>query len=437
MAWIVIGLYELIRHSLSYANSTQRVEYQTPRSFNEIHQNNTVCSCSLVSSVILPRLYDVWYVTNTTNVKSFTYSAYYDDRADGGPLPFVRILAVAVKIKVQLYCQVWYEDWLNPDIVELQVKANGGGHKIGKYHYEQLFYSCPLHTMDVIPTHVSIVEDKCSHSDNLIPVIKPYHGPPIHEFGICVPIAFENIDPYRIVEWVEANRLLGVSEINVYHVNMHPISLKVLEYYEKEGILKLFHIPSAPYYVHSRDGNKISSPISLNDCVYRNMYRYKWAVIIDIDELIVPTTTVQYSTMIQTIDEHHNQKVNAMAYTFRNTYFWTDCGLSPSINADQRTYIMRLRNREAPSKEMYAAKSFINPQRCLSVFNHYCYIRFPNANKKWTLKVDPSLALSHHYRIKYHSTDCNEALLVEDNSVDSIATRLQEKFNEKVALIKL
>ena len=324
-------------------------------------------------------------------------------------------------------------------MVNLAVKANGGGHRIGKQKYEQLYYSCPLESTDSIPTHVSIVEQRCATSDNLIPVIKPYHGSPIHEFGICVAIAFETVDPYRIVEWVEANRLLGVTEINVYHVNMNPISLRVFKHYQEEGILKLYYVPSAPYYVPSRDSNKIASPISLNDCMYKNMYRYRWAMVIDIDELIVPTTALNYPTMIQKINEHHNLKEEFMSYTFRNAYFWTDCGNEQgNDDVDKHSFIMRLKRREPPSSEMFAPKSIIDPRKCLSVFNYYCYIRFPdNKGGQFTQNVDPSLALSHHYRVPIRNCEKIESTLEVDNSVDIIVPELKERYHNKIKLLEL
>ena len=440
MAWAVICLYELIRHTSDEPMEiAPRVTYKPPLAFQEVYENDTTCSRTRRPSMVIPRLYDVWYVTNYTNVMSYTYVAYYDDRTSGGPKPFIRFLAVAIKIEVPLYCQVWYNGWDKPVVVDLAVKANGGGHRIGKQKYEQLYYSCPLESTDSIPTHVSIVEQRCETADNLIPVIKPYHGSPIHEFGICVAIAFETVDPYRIVEWVEANRLLGVTEINVYHVNMNPISLKVLEHYQEEGILKLFHVPSAPYYVHNRDGNKIASPITLNDCMYKNMYRYRWAIVVDIDELIVPTTTPNYPTMIQKINEHHKLKEDFMSYTFRNAYFWTDCGNEKvKSDVDKHSFIMRLKRREPPSKEMFAPKSIIDPRKCLSVFNHYCYIRFPdNKGKKFTQKVDPSLALSHHYRVPKGNCKNVESTLEVDNSVDIIVPDLKERYHNKIKLLEL
>ena len=338
-----------------------------------------------------------------------------------------------------LYCQVWYNGWNKPVVVDLAVDANGISHRFGEHKYEQLYYSCPLESTDLIPTHVSIVEQKCDTADNLIPVIKPYHGSPIHEFGICVSIAFGTVDPYRIVEWVEANRLLGVTEINVYHVNMNPISLKVLEHYQEEGILKLFYVPSAPYLVNSRDGNKIACPISLNDCMYKNMYRYRWAMVTDIDELIVPTTALNYPTMIQKINEHHKLKEDFMSYTFRNAYFWTDCS-NEKVNddVDKHSFIMRLKRREPPSKEWYQPKSIIDPRKCLVVFNHYCWIRFPSyKGKEFTVNVAPSLALSHHYRVPEGNCENLESTLEIDNSVDIIVHELRERFHNKVKLLEL
>ena len=42
--------------------------------------------------------------------------------------------------------------------------------------------------------------------------------------------------------------------------------------------------------------------------------------------------------------------------------------------------------------------SFIISQRCLLIFNHYCWVHFKQRPDPWTVDINTSIALSHHYK---------------------------------------
>ena len=85
-------------------------------------------------------------------------------------------------------------------------------------------------------------------------------------------------------------------------------------------------------------------------------------------------------------------------------------GVGPQKDEPKKSLMLRHLAREAPSRFLYASKSFIDPRRCISVFNHYCYHRFPMRDKKeqWTIDVNSSIALSHHYRENYKHKKCKD-----------------------------
>lgn len=347
-------------------------------------------------------LYDTWYVSPlSAYLTIYSFSVYYDDRADGGVVPLVRLLGVSRTIVNQtLYCQIWYPNVDQPYTVEVQVRKNGGGHKINRTHYEQYYYNCQLPASYPVPDYVSIVMNRCDQPAVHIPIYVPVRTPWVHEFGVCVPVAFWYVDPYRIIEWIEAMRALGVGEFNVYHVKMNESSLNALRYYEEKGIVRLVHIPAVPHYEKSRGGTKIGSPISINDCLYRNMYRYKWAAVIDFDELIVPEKANSLSDLLKDIDKKEKLPLPAPSYTFRNAYYWSGC--PDDAKTPKNHYILRLLRKDKPNGAMFAPKSILNPRRCKSAFNHYCFHRFPMSRKeKWTIDVSPEFATSHHYRQLY------------------------------------
>ena len=325
----------------------------------------------------------VWHTLEETGIEMYMYSAIYDDRKAGGDAPYVRILAIGSKVK-DLYCHLWYPDIIHPLTVKAKIDTNGRGHVVAKHFLGQYFFSCLLPPgSDVIPGHVTVSSNQCGAATNIIPVTVPSRSEAESgsmDFGICVPISFWHVDPYRIIEWVEMNKLFGIDEINVYPCNMSATSMKVLEYLQSQGLLRIFPIPP-PQAGHTRDGVKVGSPASINDCLWRNMYRYKYAVIIDFDEIIVPKMTETYREMLDYIDVKHRLRGRHKSYTFRNTYFWVGCPESGDKINENKTYMFKYTAGEKPSQYGHSSKSFISPLTCLSAFNHMCLVDFPSQRR--------------------------------------------------------
>ena len=373
-----------------------------------LSKNSHECRDTTRPQRVNPLVYGKWHHHKTDLHHIYMYSAFFDERQDNGYYPSIRVLAVGETIKEDIYCQVWYPDMKNPVVKKVKIKKNGGGHELNGTWYEQYYFVCHLDTSYPIPRHVSIVSRPCEKAFNSVPIYLPIRAPRQHEFGVCVPVSFWSVDPHRLVEWIEANRILGVTEINVYHVNMSQETLGILRHFEvNDTIMRLHELPSVPKYERTRGGNKIGSPISLNDCMYRNTYRYRWTIVIDFDEIIVPRVQNNYSAMIDHIlTKEKLTKKPPASLSFRNSYFWTGCG----TQKDQPKNSLMLRHlvREPPNRFLYATKSIIDPRRCISVFNHYCYHRFPMRSEKeqWTIDVSQTIALSHHYRENYKNKKC-------------------------------
>ncbi len=383
--------------------STNELEGDFARISEYLKQNSHECNNITRPRQTTPLLHGKWHQHESDLHHVYMYSSYYDERQDNGFYPSIRILAIAKTIKEDVYCQVWYPNVLNPVVKKIKIKKNGGGHYLNGTFYEQYYFVCHLDTSYPIPRHVSVVSHPCDKANHLVPIYIPIRAPYEHEFGVCVPVAFWKIDPHRLVEWIEANRYFGVGEINIYHVEMSEETLQILQHFERnDTIVKLHHLPSVPKYERTRGGNKIGSPISLNDCLYRNTYRYRWTIIIDFDELIVPRKHSNYKDMVGHIIAKEKLKNNPPpSLTFRNAYFWTGCGTQK--DKPKESIFLRYLKREEPSAYLYASKSILDPRRCISAFNHYCYHRFPMRQKdeKWTIDVDFNVALSHHYRENY------------------------------------
>jgi hypothetical protein len=262
----------------------------------------------------------------------------------------------------------------------------------------------------------------------LVPIYTPVRSNWRHEFGVCVAIAFDSINIKEFIEWFEFQKMLGVGEVNIYNGTITSESVELFNMYKPSG-LRVFNMPPPkPYY--TRKGAKMSSPASLNDCMLRNMYRYRYIIVVDFDEFITPVNHLNYSSMLQSIDKYHKLTDPWMSYTFRNAYHMVETTPTKSDTPYLKTSVYTKRAPE--NKFLFAPKSFVDPRQCLSVFNHFCYVRFPNSPKQFTIDVDTKIALSHHYRkCNFGKTECSK--IIKSSTHDNVFDKFKPKLAARVA----
>jgi hypothetical protein len=71
------------------------------------------------------------------------------------------------------------------------------------------------------------------------------------KLAICTKLTYDDVDPIPIVEWFEAQRILGVDKVVTYPYRLNANALKVLKYYESVGLLDIingFYLPEVGEY---------------------------------------------------------------------------------------------------------------------------------------------------------------------------------------------
>lgn len=431
------------------------------------------------SSVIYHNVYWQRLTSKSPPKDLVVYSAFYDTRPAVGLIPVVRILAVmqGYNDSTVIHCQIWYADEnRQPLLVIANILRTGRGHKIGKVIYGQYMFTCPIDaqfgTTSVIPSHVSLSFERCAPSTTFIPIKIPFAAPVsdsvesrvgasfAHEFGMCVAIAFgKSINDQWLIEWFELHAILGVTEINVYNatLNLSAATNDVLAFYQRTGLLRVFQMPP-PVNGTDIDAVKLASPASLNDCLMRNMYRYRHTVVVDFDEVILPRIHLTYSDLVLALNRVHRLNDTYYSYAFRNAFFLLDFPTVPPIIKDLRghdrpsdreviegrekgndLFLVRQRGRAPVSRFLYSAKSFVNPRNCLSVFNHYCYVPFSAnetlSNAPRVVDVHQSFAQVHHYRLcNRDKMPCSNMLSAPER--DDAILAFSDKLSQRVQHVR-
>jgi len=257
----------------------------------------------------------------------YVFSAFYDSRPNLD-WPHVRIIGVA-EYDVRIYklcCLLWYSSRRRPDVAEITVTEVGGKYiprsqpMLGQY-----IFSCRASGNGTDPPdYVSLVAPRAAKLSNLLAIEVPKPAREVAEFGLCAKTLYGTQDAFRLVEWLEAHRTWGVGEVNFYAAaSVDNVTDAVLRSYAP---FVRYRRASGPLAENSDAARRLGMSAAINDCMYRNLYRYRYVLCTDVDELIVPASPHRsYTEMLAAADAAATRS-NAVvhSYYFRNTYFFLD-----------------------------------------------------------------------------------------------------------------
>lgn len=422
---------------------------------------------------------DYWQALHIDNVSYYFFGAYYDNRDVIPNTPLVRLLSMvniygkANEVKYpNTYCQLWFKNRVEPVIV------NATDHKIvwlwggASRRFYPTLISCPLpksmkdNKTQEAPEMVSIVHEPCVRAKNLLRVVfesneqHPMSGKPIgamtpppskkRRFMVCVKtMDFLYVDmSWRLIEWLETMRALGADKVVFYDGQMHANMTRVMKHYmeSEPGFVELrpmslgrgephsgnhFH-----HYAMEADGfNRIlNEMIPYNDCYYRNMYKYDYIGVFDIDEIIMPLGNVtNWSDLIDLaykVDDYERDASKCQdwaSFCFRNVYF-PRYPERPKVYKNLPSYYYMLQHveRVAEHCDRYAAVKCLHSTRyVIGLHNH-----FP-LHRAGTGECDPKSVPIEYAQLQHYREPDNKTRLINPIIDDSI-WRFQPQLQQRV-----
>ncbi len=392
----------------------------------------------------------------------FLFSAFYDDRPKQNA-PTVRIIVVAQTDRIidkLITCLLWYETILDPDVVPVVMHISSNINQRGGISLASYVFSCPIQRSGHVPQYVSLVT-KDTPQVTTLQRIKHIEQPSLpNHFGICVKLSLGDIEPLKIVEWMEIYKRLGVSGVTIYDNGLSPRAAKVMKYYAKMGFVD-YRKAQTPFTHDEKKTIELGESSTLNDCMYTNMYRYKKLVVVGLHEVIIPRKHKNYANMLTSIEHIEKTKHAHRSYQFYNAYFLLDfppevpaahhvgaiqeqhgqyqltetqlqklskLKIKPLANSSVFRHIRRLK----PSYSQYSSKSIIDPMACVALQNQICWSRLPYYDTpSWYTVVEPNVAVNHQYKAchfdKYHKRQGVCARLMMQSYVDMAALKFYDK----------
>ncbi|EDW00189.1 uncharacterized protein LOC6565482 [Drosophila grimshawi] len=367
---------------------------------------------------------DYWQTVHIENLTYHLFGAYYDNREKIIDAPLVRVLTMinhygnryTVKFP-QSYCQLWFRNRVDPVIANVsdhKIIWVWGGDPTGKVF--PTLISCRVPNVEKeAPEMVSIVAQRCDNARNLLRVVyepavntvampqqkdQPMNDQDNSEKPLRLMICVKALDflykdiSWRLIEWLELMRLMGVSKVVFYDAQMHPNMTRVLNDYitSSPGFVELRPLsmgrgePHTGRHFHhyAMDAdyfNRIlNEMIPYNDCFYRNMYKFDYIGVFDTDEVIMPLGNItKLSDLIKLAHKVPNYGQDASdcsawaGFCFRNVYFPL-YPKRPKVYKNLPSFYYMLQHVERVKEycdPLSATKCFHSTQFVIGLHNHF------------------------------------------------------------------
>jgi Glycosyltransferase family 92 len=376
------------------------------------------------------------------------FSAFYDDRLSlGTSSPQVAVIALADNVTD--WCRLRFDEH---DLAEGAVYIPATVAELGN---DVKLFVCPLPAnITVIPLDVALGWNGVNGTAPgvtrwRVPVeVIPRPASP-DELILCLGVVYGRLDPQRVVEWLEIQRLIGVQKVVVYNWSMSADVDRVFVKYSLDGFVDLRQSNGVHLIGRNPERHKT---VVINDCMYRYMGTYRYIAVMDLDEIIVPR---QSFMTVPSLIRNLSASKRIGSFVFRNAHYFVktlpDVDISTAAlhsNPSLSTFLTK--RRRAPVSQKYVfVKYVMDSNACIGAWLHFClkYTKdFMSKEAVAMLNVHPNLAMKHHYRtscnlevIEEWKGACERAMqsAVVDNVVDKYASDLMPRLLKQCRHLEL
>ncbi|XP_075041996.1 beta-1,4-galactosyltransferase galt-1-like [Mixophyes fleayi] len=381
-------------------------------------------------------------ITPLGDNRTFIISPYFDNRVHNKSA--VRILSIIHHKEVkELYC--WFCCTVNKSVVvskaEIDIHTDRFGFPYG---------TTDLVCMEPPDCHAKYLSIHTSPSGNMtqLPLfqiqnrdVKPFSA----NFTVCISTMFGNYsNVLQFIQTMEMYQILGAHRVMIYLNNCSSQVEKVMQYYIAEGVLEVIPWPIQRYlrpdhaWLYSANGKDIGyygQLATLNDCIYRNMYRTKFVVLNDIDEIILPFKHQTWDSMVESLQQQ-NPRVGI--FLFENHIF-------PQTVATDRNFsnisswkslpgfnILQYVHREPDRVDYFNARKMIVDARKVIQTSVHSVLKHIGGFTKVPVKT----ALVYHCRGSLQKK-INKTSLIEDKTIWRYNASLIRNVNKVLSQIDL
>uniref|UniRef100_A0A8C5PF33 Glycosyltransferase family 92 protein n=1 Tax=Leptobrachium leishanense TaxID=445787 RepID=A0A8C5PF33_9ANUR len=366
-------------------------------------------------------------ITALGDNQTFILSPYYDPRRR---ISSVRVLAIIHDSVKELYCSFYCFNGTSVAVRgHIEPHNDRFGHLYGTaallcreprrcpYRYISIHWSKHQNI-----THLPIFEVRN----------RPPPAAPSVNFTVCISTMYGNYNNVlQTIQSLEMYKLLGAGRVTLYLNQCHQNLEKVLRYYVEEGILEVIPWPidrflqtSTAWQYSMNSSSQVGyygQTATLNDCLYRNMYRSKFVFLNDIDEIILPVMHHDWPSLMESLQERYPE---TSVFSFMNHVF-------PSLPNDTRLNMWRdipgvnILQNGFKEPATCQCKLLVNPRK---VYQTSIHSVLKHDGRFTNLPVD----LAFNYHCKERPPAVKRDLLVEDRTIWRYNVSLQQNVNKVI-----
>ncbi|XP_075691183.1 uncharacterized protein LOC142659196 [Rhinoderma darwinii] len=265
-------------------------------------------------------------------------------------------------------------------------------------------------------------------------------------FTVCISTMYGNYsNALQFIQTIEMYKLLGAQRVTIYVKNCSQQVENIMDYYSKEGTVEVvpwsiqtYLRPSKKWHSKDSDDKDIGyygQMSTLNDCLYKNMYRSKYVVFNDLDEIILPFEDMTWDSMMERL-QRENPDVGVFMFeshifpqtavvdgNFPGVSSWKDVPGFNLLNHVQREPI-RL-------NVFNGRKMIVDPRKVIQTSVHSVLKSYGKS-----LNVPQQTALIYHCRGP-HQPNLNRSLLINDQTIWKYNVSLIRNVNQVLNQISL
>ena len=189
--------------------------------------------------------------------------------------------------------------------------------------------------------------------------------------GLCMKNSFGHLSPERLVEWFEMHRMVGVEHFMMFDSAVHGAARQALQYYENIGVADVISFPFF-HIMHQvmRDNHGATLDdeyqlpqqvflVSINECLYRYRTQFKYILVLDLDEVLVPRHHDKLTNIIHAIS---TEQPGSAGYMFRTAWHLHEMGPVQDKSIPSYLHMQRYNKRTAIME--LQPKSIFNTDLC-------------------------------------------------------------------------
>ncbi|XP_042335124.1 uncharacterized protein LOC121936701 isoform X2 [Sceloporus undulatus] len=375
-------------------------------------------------------------ITALKHNKTFVISSYHDNREQN----LTRVIAiVAYKNVEDLYC--WFCCSLDGRISVKRAAIAIHQDRVGS-----IFGAADIVCLEpqlCYPKYVSIHSSPKGQAEEL-PSFEIQNRLPQFsfsaEFTLCLSVMFENYsNVLQFIQSMEMYKILGAQKVVIYLHNCSQLMEQVLNFYVAEGTVEVIPWPIVSYinfssFWYSHKDWLYGKATVLNDCIYRNMYRSKYVVLNDIEEIILPIKHLNWRKMISSLVERNPE---AGIFLFENNFFpqnvfsSVDNGFDISLwkNVPGTNILQHIYKEPSRLWLKNPRRMIVDPRKVVQTSSSYILQGYSK-----TLDVPRDVGMLYNCR-DHHKQEIPDNYLIRDTAILRFGEPLVNKVNQ--AFVKM